>query len=162
MPNSTHLKFVASIDMYLHAKNQLNTCNSFWDKNPAIWLAKSIFVFNPRTRLFPNYGAWYKPKKSRHQWTFFCKIQKTLSLGCFWALSPKWDFFPKLQLRQFLPLRHSKVTRSFRKIQWAILEKKRLPTDILTFWQWWNHRTPFCLKLGVQKFGSETSLNCLV
>ena len=24
-------------------------------------------------------------------------------------------------------------------------------SDTLVYWQWWNHRTPFCLKTGVQK-----------
>ena len=36
--------------------------------------------------------------------------------------------------------------RSSRKILWAVLEKSRLPTDILTYCQWWNDRTPFPLK----------------
>ena len=51
----------------------------------------------------------------------------------------------------FLPLRHPNFMRSFRKILWTVLEKMCLPTDILTYWQWWNHRTPFRLKVGVQK-----------
>ena len=28
------------------------------------------------------------------------------------------------------------------------MEKTCLPTDILTYWQWWNNRTPFHLKVG--------------
>ena len=46
--------------------------------------------------------------------------------------------------------RHPNFMRSFRKILYAILEKKFLPTDVLTYWQCWNHRTPFRLKAGVQ------------
>ena len=35
---------------------------------------------------------------------FFCKIQKTLFLRCFWALPSKWDFFPKIRLCQLFTL----------------------------------------------------------
>ena len=42
-------------------------------------------------------------------------------------------------------------SRSFRKILWAVLEKMHISTEILTYWQWWNHRTPFLLEVGVQK-----------
>ena len=110
-------------------------------------MAESIFAFNLRTRFLPDiwfqqnhkghYGAWFKPKKSTHQWTK--------------ALSPKWVFSQKCSSVNFLPLRHPNFMRSFRKILWAILEKMCLPTDILTYWQWWNHRTPFSQKVEVQK-----------
>ena len=53
-PDHINLKsyhqFVAVTDMYLNVKNQLLTPNGFEIlkfKNPAIWLAESIFVFNP-------------------------------------------------------------------------------------------------------------------
>ena len=97
MPDHTHLishhQFVALIDMYLHAK----ICTF------VIWLAETIFAFNSRTRFF---CAWFKPKKSKHQWTiFFCKIQKTLLLDCFSALSSKLDFSPKIWFPQFFTLK---------------------------------------------------------
>ena len=56
-------------------------------------------------------------------------------MGFFWALSPKWEFFSKIRLRQFLPLRHPNLTRSFRKILRVVLEKNAFTywhTDILT------------------------------
>ena len=45
--------------------------------------------------------------------------------------------------------------RTFRKIQWAVSEKTGLPTDLLTYWQWWNHRTPFRLKAGFKNQSAE-------
>ena len=89
--------------------------------------------------------------KNLHNGFFFCKIQKALILGCFWTLFPKWNFSQKSGSVSFLPLMHRNFMRSFRKILWAILDKTCLPTDILTYRQWWNHRTTFCLKAGVQK-----------
>ena len=71
-----------------------------------------------------------------------------LFLGYFWILSPKWGFFQKI----------SKFIRNVRKILWAILEKSVYVltyshTDLLTYWQQWFYRIPFCLgkKAGVQK-----------
>lgn len=43
----------------------------------------------------------------------------------------------------FLPLRPPNFMGSFRKIVWAVLEKTSLPSDILTYLQWWNHRPLF-------------------
>ena len=55
MPDHAHLKlhhqFVALIDIYLDAKNQL------YIKNPAISLAEGIFAFNSRTGFFPD--MWF-------------------------------------------------------------------------------------------------------
>ena len=51
----------------------------------------------------------------------------------------------------FLPLNHLNFMRSFRNINpMSLFGKTHLPTDILTYWKWWNRRTPFCLKAGVQ------------
>ena len=55
---------------------------------------------------------------------FFVKSTKPYFLRYFWALSPNWDFSSKIQLYQFLPLRHPNFMRSFKKILWAALEKK--------------------------------------
>ena len=78
---------------------------------------------------------------------FFCKIQKTLFLGCFWALSLKWDCFQKIW-SQFITLTAPKLHEKFQKNPISCLEKH---VYLLTYWQWWNHRTPFCLKTGVEK-----------
>ena len=55
-------QFVAVTDMYLHVKNQLLTPNGFEIlkfKNPAIWLAESIFVFNPtHQKLHDQFAAF--------------------------------------------------------------------------------------------------------
>ena len=81
---------------------------------------------------------------------FFCKIQKTLFLGCFWALSLKWDFFSK----NLEPVYYPYGTQT----SWEVSEKSYelfwrntftyWETDILTVI---NHRTPFCLKTEVEK-----------
>ena len=76
---------------------------------------------------------------------YFLQNSKTIFFGCFSALSQKSDSV------SFLPLGHLNFVRSFWKILWAILEKMRLPTDILTYWQWWIHMTPFHLKARIQK-----------
>ena len=122
-------------------------------KNLAIWLAESIFVFNSRTRLFPNIRfnkiIWVirviQIQKSTNQWHIFFAKYKKQFWGYFWALSTKWDFPQKSGSFSFLALRHLNFIKSFRKILWAVLEKTRLPTDhgLLTYWHtdWWNHRT---------------------
>ena len=74
------------------------------------------------------------PKTLTFNGLFFCKTQKTYFWGVFGQ-------YPKNLAVNFLPLRHPNFMRSFRKILWAILEKTRLPTDVLTYWHWWNHRT---------------------
>ena len=105
-------------------------------KNPAIWLAKSIFVFNSRTTFFfdmqfqqndkGNYGQWFKPKKPTHPWAFFlfAKSKQSYFRGVFWHYPQK-----------------SGSIRSVRKILRDAFEKMHLPTIILTYWQWLNHRT---------------------
>ena len=111
-------------------------------KNPAIWLAESIFALNSRTRFFTDrqfqqnhkgsYDAWFEPKKSTHQWTIFLLNKKKPILVVFLDIIPKMRFFyQKSSSVSFLPLRHPNFMRSFRKILWAILEKTHLPTDIL-------------------------------
>ena len=121
-------------------------------KNSAIWLAKSIFAFANKTwestwewnfyqtcafnriiKVIRLHDLGQKNLCINELFFFFCKILKTLFLGYFWALSPNWDFPPKIQLYQFLSLRHRKFMRSFNKILWATLEKKSLPTDLLTY-----------------------------
>ena len=76
------------------------------------------------------------------------KIQNPLFFGCFWTLSQNEIFPKKSGSVSFLPLRQPNFMRSFRKMSWAILDKTRLPTDILTYWQWWNHRIPFAKRRG--------------
>ena len=71
-------------------------------------------------------------------------------LGYFGALSPKWDFFQKIRLCQFI-FKEPNFMRSFKNILWAIFMKMCFPNDILAYWQWWNHRTPFRIKVGTQK-----------
>ena len=123
---------------------------------------KSIFAFNLRNRFFPDmlflqnhkghYGAWFKPKKFTHQWTIFLENSKKPYFGGVLGHSPKNKIFSKKSHSiSFLPLRHPNFMRSFRKILWAVLGKTCLPADILTYWQWWNHMTPFRLKARVQK-----------
>ena len=97
-----------------------------------------------------------KQKKSTHQWIIFlfsffvAKSKKTYFGGVFGHYLQK-KFFPQNQaLSVFLPLKHLNFKRSFKKILWAVL-KACLPTYMLTYWKQWNHRTPFCLKVEVQK-----------
>ena len=131
-------------------------------KNPAIWLAESIFVFNLRTRFLlamlsqqnhkGHHGAWFKPKISTHQWNIFLQNPKISIFMVFLSIISKNEiFFKKFGSVSFLPLRQPNFMRSFRKILCVVLEKTPLPTDILTYWQLWNHNTPFHLKAGVQK-----------
>ena len=97
------------------------------------------------------------PKHLQINGIFFCKIRKSLFLWSFWALSPKMRFFSKNSAPSvFYP--------SDNLTLWEVSEKSYESfwrkclylltywhTDILTYWQWWNHRTPFHLKAGVQK-----------
>ena len=48
------------------------------------------------------------------------------------SILPKLTFSPQNPLYQFLPLRHPNFMGSFKKIIWATLEKKGLPTDLPT------------------------------
>ena len=120
-------------------------------KNTAIWLAEGIFAFYLKTRFFQtccfqnhkvHYGAWFKFRKFTHQWTIFLKYPKTPIFRVFWGIVPKIRFFSqKFGSVSFSTLRHPNFMRSFRKALWAVLEKTRLPTDILTYWllTYWNH-----------------------
>ena len=110
-------------------------------------------TWEPDIRFSQNFKGQYGTSKKIYTSMDFCKIQKTLFSGYFWALSSKWDFSQKSSSASFLPLRHPNFMRSFRKILPAFLEKKRLRSDIIkmTYLQWWNHRIPFCLNLGLQK-----------
>ena len=108
-------------------------------KNPAIWLVERIFALNLRTRFFPDMLIKIimvhdlNPKNLRIN-GLICFLQnpENLFLECFWALFPKWDFSQKFCSVSFLLLGYPNFMRSFRKILWAVLEKTRLPTDILT------------------------------
>ena len=167
MPDHTQLnlhdQFITLIDMKLHAKNQLCTSNNFWDINvekSCNLIGREHFCIYFENQIFPKHAEIMviimaydlNPRNLQYFYTiFFCKIQKTLVLGCFWVLSLKRDFFQKSDSVTFLPLRHPNFMRSFRKILRAVMEKTCLTTDILTYWPWWNHRTPFHLKSGVQK-----------
>ena len=104
-------------------------------KNPAIWLAESIFENNLRTRFFPdmgfsqkvdnNYGASFKTKKSRHQWTnFSVKSKKHHFWGIFGHYPQNEIFFKKFGFVSFLHLRHLNFMQSFKKILWAVFLEK--------------------------------------
>ena len=66
-------------------------------------------------------------------------------------------FFPKNPaLSVFYP--YSTLT------SWEVSEKFYEPfwrkhVYLLTYWQWWNHRTPFCPKAGIQKELTESRSN---
>ena len=91
------------------------------------------------------------PKNLHINGLFFAKLKKSY-FWVFLGIIPKMNFFfQKSGCVSFLRLKQPNFMRSFREILWAVLEKTRLPTDILIYWQWWNHRTPFLLKAGVQK-----------
>ena len=117
-------------------------------KNLAIWLAELIFAFNSRNRFFPDmqfwqnhkaYGAWFRPKKATHQLTifffFFFQNSRNLSWGVLGNYPQNKTFSKKSSSVSFLLLRHPNFMRSFRKILWAMLEKTRLLTDILKYWE---------------------------
>ena len=59
---------------------------------------------------------------------FFCKIQKILFWGCFGALSPKWDFFPKIWLCQFFTLKTPSLHEKFQKNPMRHFE------NVFTYW----------------------------
>ena len=84
---------------------------------------------------------------------FFGKIRKKKNYFCdiFRHYTQNENFSQKSASFSFLPLRHPNFMRSFRKILWTVLEKTPLPTDTLIYWQWWNYKTTFRLKAGVQK-----------
>ena len=75
--------------------------------------------------------------------------QKNPILGLFLGIIPKMRFFPKnLSLSDFYPL----VSQTSSEISEKSYEKfRRKRIYLLTYWKWWNHKTPFCLKVGVQK-----------
>ena len=111
-------------------------------KNLAIWLAEGIFAFYLKTRFFQtccfqnhkvHYGAWFKFRKFTYQWTIFLK---PLFLGCFGALSQKYDFFPKIRLFQFFNLKAPKLHEKFQKSPVSCFGENAFTywhTDILTF-----------------------------
>ena len=87
-----------------------------------------------------------------HQSTIFSvKSKKPYFWSVFGHYHQNEIFSQKSCSLSFLHLRHANFMRSFRKILQAVLEKTCLLTDIPTYWQLWNHRTPSCLKAGVQK-----------
>ena len=112
-------------------------------KNPAIWLAESIFEHNLRTRFFPdmrfsqkvdnNYGASFKTKKSTHQWTkFFAKSKKHHFWGIFGHYTQNEIFFKKFGFVTFSLLRYPNFMQSFEKSYEQFLRK--LVTDWQTDW----------------------------
>ena len=85
-------------------------------KSSVLWLAESIFAYNPRTWFFQdiqfsqnqkgNYGALFKPNGSTRQWIkFLCKIQKALLWGDFLGINSKMRFFKEILLHQFITLK---------------------------------------------------------
>ena len=86
---------------------------------------------------------------------FFAKSQNPCFLGVLGYYPQNEIFSKKSGSVSFLPLRHPNFMGSFREILRAVLKKTRLPTDILTYWQWWNHRTPFRLKAKVQRLTNK-------
>ena len=56
-------------------------------------IIKVIVVYDLNAKILHISGVFF---------FFFCKIQKNLFVEeAFWALSQKWNFFPKIRLRQF-------------------------------------------------------------
>ena len=88
------------------------------------------------------------PKNLHMNGLIFLQNKKPPIFRVLLGIIPKLRFFPKNLAVIFLVVRHSNFMRSFRKILWAVLEKTRY---LLTYWQWWNLRTPFRLRAGVQK-----------
>ena len=136
-------------------------------------MAKSIFAFYLRTRFLQTCGfnriikaiMMYdlNPENLQTNGLFFFEKSKK---PYFWGVSGHYCqneiFSQKSGSISFLPLRHPNAMRSFRKILWAVLEKTCSPTDTLTYWQWWNHRTPFCLTAGGPKNGGSSKWCLLV
>ena len=97
-------------------------------KNAAIWLAKSIFAFNLRTRFFPDLRFYriikvimvhdLNPKILHINRLFLLQNPKeTHSFGVFWGIILKNEIFShKSDSVSFLPLQHTNFMRSFRKI----------------------------------------------
>ena len=106
-------------------------------QNPAMWLADIIFAFNSQFYQHHkgHYGVWFKPKKSTLHGLLFLQDQKSPIFGVFQKKYQK-----KFQKNPMSRFRQNTFT------YWH--------NDILTSWQWWNHRTPFHLKAGVQKDNS--------
>ena len=77
-------------------------------------------------------------------WLFLLQNPRNHIFGVFWGIIPKWDFFPKIQFR------HEKFQKNPMNRFWENVFTYWL-TDILVYWQWWNHRTPFHLKVQVQQ-----------
>ena len=73
----------------------------------------------------------------------FCKIQCT---QCFWVFFGHYSqneiFSQKSGSVSFLPLKHPNFMRSFTKILWAVSEKTRLSTNILTREQFRRSQRP--------------------
>ena len=130
--------------MYLHAKINFIPPIVFEIlkfKNPASWLAESIFAFNSRTRYFPDmqfsqnqkdhYSAWFQLKKSAHQWTIFfflfAKSKKPYFGGVFGHYPQNETFSQKSGSARFLPLRHPNFMRSFRNMS-------RFGGNAFTYW----------------------------
>ena len=85
-------------------------------------------------------------------WLFLLQNPRNHIFGVFWGIIPKWDFFPKIQFR------HEKFQKNPMNRFWENVFTYWL-TDILAYWQWWNHRTPFHLKVQVQQIKKKTKWN---
>ena len=127
-------------------------------------IGKNISAFNARTRFSPGgFNRIIKVimvhdlnpqnlhiNKQLFFFSFFRKSKKCYFWGVFDHYPQNEIFSPKFCSVSFLALRHPSFMRSFRKILEAIWRKSvYLLTywhfDILTYWQWRNHRSPFCL-----------------
>ena len=140
----THVKFATLIDTYLHAKNQLYTSSSFWDikilKSYNLIVQEHFCIF-PIFADFPQTCGFNRiirvvmvhdlnSKNLRITGLyFFCKIKKAQFWGCFGALSPKWDFFPKIRLRQYFTLKAPKLHENIMKNPMS-----RFGENIFTYW----------------------------
>ena len=98
----------------------------------------SISAFNSRTTFFPDmwfkqnhkghYSAWFKPQKITH----FLQNQKKTILEVIRGIIPKTRFFPKNLVPSAFYLKGTLNSWEVMSYLWAVLEKTRLPTDILT------------------------------
>ena len=111
-------------------------------KNPAIWLAESILAFffadMQINRIIKVIIVNDLNAKNLYiKWLSFCKIQKTLFLGYFWAFSQKSDFFQKIRFRQIFNLKALKLHGKFQKNPISRFGENAFnywPTDLLTYW----------------------------
>ena len=88
----------------------------------------------------------------------FCEIQNSI-FRVFLGIISKMRFFPKNLLHQFFTYQDPWLHEKFPKNPMSYFRENMFTywhTDILT---WPNHRTPFCLRAGVQKQRNPAILN---